>query len=122
MVKNVIVEELGSEPESELDILLTNDAEIAELNEKYRKKEGPTDILSFEYGLNEAVIGDIMISLETIARQAEEYGNAFEEELGLMIVHGVLHILGYNHELNDEEASEMFERQQKYFDRFVKEG
>ncbi|HHF08565.1 MAG: rRNA maturation RNase YbeY [Thermotogae bacterium] len=122
LIKNVVVNELGKEPDSELDIMLTNDAEIASLNAKYRKKEGPTDVLSFEYGLDEDVIGDIMVSLETIEQQAKSYGNSFEEELSLMLIHGLLHILGYDHEADDEEAKVMFQRQQKYFDKFVKEG
>ncbi|MBO8166621.1 MAG: rRNA maturation RNase YbeY [Kosmotoga sp.] len=122
LIKNVVVNELGKEPDSELDIILTNDAEIASLNAKYRKKEGPTDVLSFEYGLDEDVIGDIMVSLETIEQQAKSYGNSFEEELSLMLIHGLLHILGYDHEADDEEAKVMFQRQQKYFDKFVKEG
>ncbi|OAA31782.1 rRNA maturation factor [Kosmotoga arenicorallina S304] len=122
LIKNVIVDELGNEPNTELDLLLTDDAEIAKLNAKYRKKEGPTDVLSFEYGLDEDVIGDMIISLETIERQAKDYGNSFEEELSLMIIHGLLHILGYEHENDEEEAKEMFQRQRKYFDKFVKEG
>ena len=116
--RSVIGSELDSLPEGDLNIILTDDKEIESLNEDYRHKEGPTDILSFEYGLSEKVIGDIVISLDTIERQAKEFGETFEEELIYILIHGVLHVLGYDH-IDDADAEIMDEKHDKYFNQFL---
>jgi len=86
----------------ELSILFTDDVEIAELNRSYRKKPKPTDVLSFAalesaHGA-EDVLGDVVISVDTAARQAKERGLKLEEEILRLLIHGVLHLLGYDHE------------------------
>lgn len=120
LVSKVLKEELETLPEGDLNIILTDDIEIASLNEKYRHKDGPTDVLSFEYGLREPVIGDIVISLDTIERQATEFGETFHEELIYILIHGVLHILGYDH-IEDDDAQIMDEKHDKYFNNFLGE-
>ncbi len=88
----------------EVSVLLTNDAEIARLNETYRGRSGPTDVLSFAQREGEGadpqdpVLGDIVISVERAEQQAREYGHGVARELGFLAVHGLLHLLGYDHQ------------------------
>ena len=121
IAKKVIEKELADTEIGSLNILLTDDAEITSINKQFRNKEESTDILSFGYGLEEEPIGDIVISLERIAEQSQEFGNSFEEELLYITIHGVLHVLGYDHEGYDTEDEEIFLLQKKYFRELVKE-
>ena len=102
----------------ELSIAVVELAEMAELNGRFRDKEGPTDVLSFpcddpctvvEPG-ESVTLGDVVIAPEIAERQAAEYGHTVEEELNLLLVHGVLHLLGYDH-VADEEAEAMQARE-----------
>lgn len=99
---------------TELSLTFTDDLEIAILNEQYRHKEGPTDVLSFsqlegeDFGAAPMTLGDVIISVDTAERQAEEYGVTLEAELDRLLVHGILHLFGYDHEnVPEEEAQEM---------------
>ncbi|HAA85700.1 MAG TPA: rRNA maturation RNase YbeY [Kosmotogaceae bacterium] len=122
IVSNVTREELQSLPDGALNIVLTDDDEIQRINNLYRGKNHPTDILTFEYGIDQDVLGDMMISLETVERQAPDFENTFEEELLYIIIHGVLHLLGYEHKETDDVSSEqMIMKQSEYFARYVKE-
>jgi probable rRNA maturation factor len=120
IAKKVIEKELADTEIGSLNILLTDDAEITSINKQFRNKEESTDILSFGYGLEEEPIGDIVISLERISEQSQEFGNSFEEELLSITIHGVLHVLGYDHEGDDTEDEEIFLLQKKYFRELVK--
>jgi probable rRNA maturation factor len=97
-------------PEAEVSVLLTDDAGIAELNAAYRGKDGPTDVLSFAQREGEGadpedpVLGDIVISIERAKEQAERYGHSVAREVGFLAVHGLLHLLGYDHETPEDEA------------------
>ena len=99
--------------ESELSLVLCDDAFIRPLNRDYRGKDAPTDVLSFAMQEGEAVreddpvLGDLVISAETAARQAAEQGHALDAELRVLLVHGLLHLLGYDHEVDEVEAAEM---------------
>ena len=102
---------------TELSIAVVDLAEMTELNERYRGASGPTDVLSFECDdlcaadADEPVtLGDVVIAPEVAEGPAEEYGHTVEEELNLLLVHGVLHLLGYDHEA-DEDASAMQARE-----------
>ncbi len=119
---NILSEENLLEKNSYINIVITDDEEMTEYNKKFRNKDGPTDVLSFEYGLNEETIGDIVVSYETVARQAPEYNNSMETELYLMIIHGILHLLGYDHEKNEKEAKIMFDKQDYYSSKYIEEG
>ncbi|MEO0602861.1 MAG: rRNA maturation RNase YbeY [Myxococcota bacterium] len=94
--------------DAELSVLLTSDAHIAELNASWRGVEGPTDVLSFP---QEAVpggprlLGDVVVGMETASRQAAEQGHDLATELRVLLVHGVLHLLGHDHETDDERAA-----------------
>lgn len=104
---------------TEVSVTFVDDEEIARLNEEYRGKVGPTDVLSFECdGIDDVMdvtegeeaevfeLGDIVIAVDVVERQAEGYGNTFPEETELMLVHGLLHLCGYDH-IEDDEAEEM---------------
>ena len=96
--------------EADITICLVSDAEIARMNETYRKKKGPTDVLSFPSARFRKPIpmsrthaagrylGDIAISPATARRNARKYGRALSNELQILILHGTLHLLGYDHE------------------------
>lgn len=86
----------------EVSVLLTNDKTIQDLNRRFRKKNKPTDVLSFPAAdLAAGIAGDLAISLETAARQAESFGHSLREEVKILILHGALHLAGYDHEADD---------------------
>ncbi|MEA2625473.1 MAG: putative rRNA maturation factor [Candidatus Binatota bacterium] len=96
---------------AELSVVLTTDAEIRALNREWRGRDRPTDVLSFSLieGPAPAVtaLGDVVISLETARRQALENGWTLAEEVDRLLVHGVLHLVGYDHEVSPAEARRM---------------
>jgi probable rRNA maturation factor len=88
-------------PEATLvSIALSSDANVALLNERFRSKAKPTNVLSFPAGAGapEGQLGDIILALETVEREASEQGVPFEHHVQHLVVHGVLHLLGYDHE------------------------
>lgn len=88
--------------QKEVELLLTGNKEIHLLNKTYRGKDRPTDVLSF--GLEDPVnLGQLVISVERAEEQAKELGQSLEEELRFLFAHGLLHLLGYDHEKPDEE-------------------
>ena len=102
----------------EIGVTLVDDGYISKLNNQYRKKNTPTDVLSFpisgERGENgdTLVVGDVVISAETADRQADEYNHSFEREMVYLLVHGVYHILGYTHDDNkNKEAMRIKEKE-----------
>ncbi len=103
-----IMRELGHGP-SELSIALVDDLEMAELNGAWRGRSQATDVLSFsliegeQSGHRGELLGDVVIGIETAARQARLRHRALDEEVGRLLIHGVLHLLGHDHE-KDEEA------------------
>lgn len=106
-----ILSALGEE-RSELSIALIDDAEMQALNRAWRGRDRPTDVLSFsllegEGGAHRGgLLGDVVISVETAAAQASARHRALDDEILRLLVHGVLHVLGHDHE-NDTEAREM---------------
>ena len=84
--------------DGEVYVLLTGDAEIRRLNRAFRRKDRPTDVLSFPAAQAGKVAGDLAISVETAARQADEAGHSLFVELQILLLHGVLHLAGYDHE------------------------
>jgi rRNA maturation RNase YbeY len=97
---------------SELSISLVDDAEIAALNAAYRGRRGPTDVLAFSLLEGEGVehrgrlLGDVVIGLEAAARQARARHRAVDEEVARLLIHGTLHLLGYDHH-HEREARAM---------------
>jgi len=107
----------GNQPDSELSLVFTDDAAIKELNNDWRDKDKPTNVLSFPaFPIKPGqapgpMLGDIVIARETVVREAEDEEKSFDHHLTHLIVHGVLHLLGYDHETDDEaEAMEQLER------------
>lgn len=98
--------------DTELSIVLTNDNEIKKLNANWRKKDKATNVLSFpafEVAVGNKpgpMLGDIVLAIETIEREAEESAISFVDHLTHLIIHGLLHLLGYEHE-NDTDAEQM---------------
>lgn len=99
-IANVVV--VGTHSEAEVSITLTNDNEIHKLNREYRNIDKPTNVLSFELG-DDLLLGDIYISLDTVIREAADADISVSEHTAHMVVHGVLHLLGYDH-LNNRQA------------------
>ena len=111
--------ELG--PDVEISVLLVDNETIRTLNRDYRDKDAATDVLSFPMeeeiddacepqiigGPSERMLGDLVISVERAVEQAAEYGHAVERELAFLSVHGLLHLLGYDHEQGPEAEAEM---------------
>ncbi len=98
--------EILSVTNSELSILLTDDEEIKSLNSAFRKKDRATDVLSFpidEIVGGRKILGDVVISVDTAKKQARERGITLREEVTRLLVHGILHLLGYDHEKGGEE-------------------
>ncbi|MHA6730894.1 rRNA maturation RNase YbeY [Devosia sp. A369] len=95
---------------AELSILLTNDAEQRELNQQWRGIDSSTNVLSFPqiepFEPVVGILGDITLARETLLAEADEQGVSFEAHFTHLVVHGFLHILGYDH-LTDDEATEM---------------
>jgi probable rRNA maturation factor len=85
----------------EVALVLTGDRPVRRLNARYRGKDKPTDVLSFPGPGGEVGLGDIVISLDTAARNAPRFGRTLGEELEILTLHGFLHVLGYDHETDD---------------------
>ena len=95
--------------DSEVSITLINDKRIQSINKKYRGFDKPTNVLSFELG-DDILLGDIFVSLDTVVREAKDAGISVEEHTAHMIVHGILHLQGYDH-IKDKEAKIMENRE-----------
>lgn len=114
---------------SELSVTFVTNDRIQEINREYRDKDYATDVISFaleEMGEGEIevtgsdiprVLGDIIISVQKAEEQAVEYGHSFEREMGFLAVHGLLHLLGYDHETEEDEKV-MFDRQRVILDEY----
>ena len=107
-----------------LSVVITDDQAIQELNRQFRDVDAPTDVLAFGSGEEgdfvtapgePAYLGDVVISYPRAVVQTEEYGQSIDRELALLAVHGVLHLLGYDH-LNEAERAEMWARQNEILD------
>ena len=117
---------------TEVSVSFVTDEAIAELNERYRQKSGPTDVLSFECdGADDDLsamtlaedpvfeLGDVVIAPDVAARQKREFGTTFEEEISLLLVHGLLHLCGYDH-IADDEAEVMERREAEILEAWAK--
>ena len=101
----------------EVSVLLTDDESITILNGRYRGIDAPTDVLSFsqhegddDFAAEGNLLGDVVVSVETAQRQADERGADLDSEIDVLITHGLLHLLGYDHS-EPGEAERMFARQ-----------
>lgn len=109
-----------------LNVIFVDNKEIHEINKKYRNIDRVTDVISFALEDEDTLInpsetrilGDIYVSLDKAFEQAREYGHSFERELSFLVVHGVYHLLGYDH-MNKEEEKIMFQKQEEVLDAFA---
>ena len=115
-------------PDAELSIVLVDDAEIQLLNRDYLQRDKPTNVISFSMregeggNLHPELLGDVVISTETAARDAAEAGVSFESEVLFLLLHGILHLCGYDHERGTaDEASIMEAKEQEIFAMLSKE-
>lgn len=103
------------ESKSELSIELVGDRRMRRLNHTYRHKDRSTDVLAFAmrecHSPHTGLLGDVVISVPTAQRQALEAGRSLEEELVVLLIHGVLHLCGYDHERSEQEAARMRRRE-----------
>lgn len=108
---------------SEFNVIIVDNKKIKELNTKYRKINKTTDVISFAledkkeetFSLEKRILGDIYISVEKAKQQATEYGHSLKRELSFLAVHGLLHLLGYDH-MTEEDEKIMFKKQELILD------
>jgi probable rRNA maturation factor len=104
----------GVAPVTGISVVITDDGEIQRLNQQFRGIDAPTDVLSFPNepvpGEDEPYLGDLILALPYIRHQAEEEQHTLSDELVLAVIHGTLHLLGYDHD-NVERQSKMWEKQ-----------
>ena len=109
-----------------MSILLVDNPQIQKLNRLWRKKDRPTDVLAFAQREGEGadpadpVLGDIVISVEQAKKQAEAQGHSLEKELDILLIHGILHLLGYEHEHGGRQAKKMREKEKELLEKLEK--
>lgn len=121
------LEEEGIDDTAEVSVTLVDNEGIRRLNKEHRDIDRETDVLSFPLGDddgyeidpdNDAImLGDIVISLEKAALQAQEYGHSYRREVAFLITHSLFHLLGYDHVNSEEEEKEMFGKQEKVLEK-----
>jgi len=121
-VAREVLRGLGCHEDAELSILLTDNEGIRALNRRYLDRDRPTDVLSFPmWDFNselrtpnsELILGDVVISIEKAGKQAEELDVTMDEELSRLLVHGILHIFGFDHEKGRREAVRMRKEEER---------
>ena len=119
------ISELDLSPECDLNLLLVDETEMADLHLKWMDEPGPTDVLSFPmdelqpHSKEVGILGDIVLCPAIAKIQVEDAGHDFERELSILSVHGLLHIVGYDHATMEDEK-EMFKLQESIVDRWQK--
>lgn len=110
--------------DTELSVTIVNNESIQQLNKAYRQKDVPTDVLSFPLDDDgpavegmPVILGDIIISHEKVEEQANSYGHTLERELCFLLIHGLLHLIGYTHD-NEIDEKEMFAKQRAILEEF----
>jgi len=102
--------------DKDIELILTNDEEIRELNKLHRNKDKATDVLSFPLeNIPGMPLGSIVISVDTAKKGAIEFGHSVEDEIKLLFIHGLLHLLGYDHEVDN---GEMRKKEKEIIERF----
>lgn len=116
-------------PEAELSLTITGDRGIRRVNREYLDRDHPTNVISFAMqegefaGLSPNLLGDVIVSADTAAREAELGGGTFFSRLVFLILHGILHLLGYDHERSGpQEARRMEARERAIYSLLLREG
>ena len=108
VAKKVLIGE--NKEKLELSIVLVGQARIRKLNKKYRRKNRSTDVLSFTYDDS----GEIVICLQEVKKNAKKFHSPLQKELAKVLIHGILHLLGYDHEESEKEAEKMRKKEGYY--------
>ncbi|MBT3311895.1 MAG: rRNA maturation RNase YbeY [Desulfobacterales bacterium] len=114
-------------PDAELSILIVDDPQIEILNRKYLNREGPTNVIAFPMlegdfsQISPQLLGDVVVSIETAERERINSGLSLEERFTQLIIHGILHLFGYDHE-EDENEAELMERKSNDLLKFIESG
>jgi len=114
-------------PDSEVSVSLVDDGQIRELNRRYLDRDKPTNVLAFSMregafvSLHPQLLGDVVISVDTARRQSNRFGLKEMEMVILLMIHGILHLLGYEHEGTKKGSNEMALKQKELFRRVIKE-
>jgi probable rRNA maturation factor len=118
--------ELLEQSHVELSVALVNNNEIRKLNAKFRQKDYPTDVLSFPAGkelpTGVRLLGDVVISVERAQAQARQRGRTLNDEIATLLIHGVLHLLGYDHERSAKDARIMGRLEKKIYRKLCEQG
>ena len=115
-------------PEGQLSILIVDDEQIAQLNQKYLNHTGPTNVISFPMqegpftGVSPDLLGDVVISADTARREADEAGMDMVARFYQLLIHGILHLVGFDHIHSAEEATIMDQKSDELFNLIGKEG
>ena len=104
----------GENKQIDLSVAFISRDEIKKANKKYRNKNKPTDVLAFEPISKISNLAEVVICIEVVKENAKKFGNTFKKELIKVFAHGVLHVLGYDHEKSKKEAIEMEEKEKFY--------
>lgn len=109
-------------PDGELSIVITDDAKIEILNQEYLHHQGPTNVISFPMqegefsGITPSLLGDVVISADTADREAHDAGLTLEERMDQLLIHGILHLFGFDHEADEDQAAEMEKKANELFE------
>lgn len=115
LVELTVKSEVDISSEKEISLTFMNNKEVKKLNARYRDKDEPTDVLAFP--LEGKILGEVVVSVEQAEKQAEDYKHSLYRELGFLIIHGVLHLLGYDHK-NKSDRAEMKAKENEYLQEF----
>lgn len=108
----------GPKGADELTLVFLDKKSAQKLNKEFRGKDYATDVLSFD-SMDPSSLGELVVCPEVLKRQAKEHHLSYQHELGYMLLHGVLHLLGYDHETSEREAKEMFKIQDAIFEKLT---
>lgn len=111
----------AAKTQCELTLVFLDKKPAQKINQEFRGKTYATDVLSFE-SMDASSLGELILCPEVLKRQAKEHGLTFQKELGYMLLHGVLHLLGYDHEIGEQDAKEMFDLQDSIFEKLLHGG
>jgi probable rRNA maturation factor len=122
-----ILSALGLNNDSELSVMFVNDSEIRDINRKYLNRDYPTDVISFSMQegeefptLDTNMLGDVVISLDNAKQYAEKKGVHFEDEVTYLLIHGILHLAGYDHEKEGSDHVGMKRKEEELYDLIIK--
>ncbi|MDD5593819.1 MAG: rRNA maturation RNase YbeY [Candidatus Margulisbacteria bacterium] len=106
LIKEIVKKEKKT---GRIDLAFVRDKKIQELNRRFREQDKPTDVLSFNYD-DGRILGDVIISSDTTARNAKRYGVDYRSEVKRLVIHGTLHVLGYDHGRRMRHAEEIYSK------------